>query len=888
MAYYTFDGNIFDQTGRHNGTLYGSTNYVPGVVGQALNFSLNSQGRPTFVESANPGTIDFGRDFSVSLWLATTATGQQNFLSKNVTNTWAYPGKQFMTRGPEMLADCYGSGDFCGNFTGNGVSIDDGRWHHVVLTYCATISPYWHWYVDGYATNSYGHDFTLGNDSLGQHLRIGMREDGSDYDFQGQMDQLQIYDQALTADQAQYLFRNPGSVVTNTLYETNFVNSGALFPRAAVQASTNIFTLNVDGLSTPDLFMALTFQGCVNRIWPRIYLIGHGIVEMQRAISTQFWLDQMPDYVQTPYRNEYGMIADFTNDLNGCVLYDPSMFNSTSDDDLAQINQVIMLCARYGAMAVTTNQFAALADAGVRLPVLADARTLGTKWTTIYSYALTNLAPFMKTNILHHLAGENGTNFCLWPVDYLVAQKIFSYNVPAHINRKERIILNKIMALTPANTPVIGVWGLDYGVGEHGFISQLSAVGKFMTVMHESGNLSFTTGLPMANIPDQRQPSLALNTNDVYVAFTESDGDNYSFVDRIWPLYLDVTNRIACPLGFELCPMVNELNPVAAAWFYRNIGTTFVTPCCGLSYEWNWNSPGGRQHPADPWLAPFLRLTDKYMGAMQQRIVRTTGADYEDALPYGALSNAIGVHIGYNGTGIAVSNVQSADFISRGKAFFQGYNFDTDVTNIARYAGPTPAFFSIGCTYVSVPSIVAAASRFPSNYVVVSLQELANLYRQYKTNDVLASQNITSASFHPLAPAELLYLYEDIGSNPSGTLGPARSVDYTNYWIYQFNMASAVTSATATLTLCNDYAVWASNDAEHWRMLVQSPTDVTDGSNLAHVKVNLTPFLGGAGNNIYLKFGNASPGTPGSATLLDLTLTSLGPVQQPNKTTARR
>src|SRR5208283_2223102 len=84
VAHYTFDNTIADTTGNHPGTLFGTTNYVPGVVGQALDFSLNSQGQPTYVELANPATINFGADFSISLWLKTTAQNQQDFLSKNV------------------------------------------------------------------------------------------------------------------------------------------------------------------------------------------------------------------------------------------------------------------------------------------------------------------------------------------------------------------------------------------------------------------------------------------------------------------------------------------------------------------------------------------------------------------------------------------------------------------------------------------------------------------------------------------------------------------------------------------------------------------------------------------------------------------------------------
>ena len=868
VAYFKFDGTATDQTGQHPGTLFGTTNYVSGVVGQALNFSLNPLGQPTYVELANPDTIDFGKDFSISLWLKTTSTGQRVFLSKNITNAWAYPGKQFMTSGQQVLADCNGSGSLVGDFTTNGVIVTDGQWHHVVLTYVATISPYWAWYVDGYQQNSYGRDFTLGADMTGQHLRIGMRENGYGVYFLGQMDEVQVYDQTLTPVQARHLFQHPGSVITNAPLQ--FINSGTMFPRASTQAAATISTLNVDGLSTPDLFMMLSFQGCINRAQPRVFLVGHGIVEMQGSLSSQFWLDQMAGYTKTNYSDFYAMIRAFTNGLNGCVLYDPTMFNSTSDDSLARINLAIMLCAKYGAIALTPAQVVSLSNAQITLPVLADARTQGTTWKTICNYALTNLAPGMRTDILHHLGGRNGTNFCLLPVDYLVAQKIFSFNVPATTTGTTAIQSN-ILALTASNTPVIGVWGLDYGSGEHAFVAQMTGAGKVVTVTYETENLSFTTGLPLANIPDQTNRSLVLDTNKIYVAFCKTDGDNYSFVDRSWPTDLNVTTRIKYPLAWELCPTVNELNPVAAAWHYRNVGSSFVAPE-GIGYACNWSST--TQNPHEPYLASFLRLTDTYMAATKQTFVRTIWSDYHSSLPWGAVAHANGVHVGYTGSGITVSNVQSAAFISRGKAFFQGYEYTSDMTNIAHYAGPTPAFFSVG-HHEGISSLVAAADSLSSRFLVVSPDELANLFRQHKANDVLASQSIAAAEFSPVDAAELLYLYNLEGAVTNGTSGGSRDASFTNYWVYQFNMDSRVTSASVDLTLYNNYLVSASSNGANWEVVAQATADVHDGSNLGTVTRNLTRFLWGAGNNLYLKFSDASPGTGWGAALTHLKLTSL-------------
>lgn len=862
-AHFRFDGTVADETGQHPGSLMGTANYVAGVVGQALNFPWNGANQAAFVELANPTAIDLGKDFSISAWLRTTAQGVRVFLAKTDTNGWAFPGKQFMVNGARVADDCYGAGQFAGDF-----NVTDGQWHHVVLTYAATISPYWTWYVDGVRQDSYGRDFTVAADTASQQLRIGQRENGFSGFFVGQLDELQIYDVTLTAAEAQFLFQNPGLTITN---RPPLPFRSTVFPRAAVPAASTISTLNVAGFTKPDLLMVQTFQGCINRTLPRVFLIGPGLVELQRGLSPQFWLDQMLGYTRTNFPDALTLIRAYTNELNGCVLYDPVCFTSTSDDNLARLNLVIMLCAKFGAIALTTNQLAELGNAGITLPVRADARVLGTNWSTIYSYALVHLAPFLRTNILHHLAGKNGTNFCLSNVDYLVAEKIFSFNF-ATTTTNALAIENQILALTPPNTPVIGVWGLDYGGGEHPFVSRVTASGKFTTVTYETANLSFTTGLPMYEPPAQVRRPLVLDTNKVYVAFTQTDGDNHSFVDRLFPSWLNVTNRVTYPLGWELLPTVNELNPVAAWWYSRNVGTTFVTPVTGIGYAWNKFASNGWGHLPEPHLGRFLQLTDAYMAEAKQSFIRTIWTDYQSALPYGALTNAIGVHIGYTGAGWAVSNVPAANFISRGKAFFHGYDFASQMADIAQYNGPTPAFFSVGCQYVPIASIVSAANQLSGQFVVVSPPELADLFRQHRTNDVIASEKLLRAEFSPLDAAELLYLYQLAGAQTNGLFGGTRFADLTNYWAYQFNLDPRVKAARLELTLYGHYRVSASSNSMDWETVAEG-ADVQDGSNLATITLDVTRFLGGTGGNLFVRFHDASPDTHWGAALTRVKLT---------------
>lgn len=213
VAHLTFDNTVADSTGSHNGTFAGGTpTYVAGEAGQALQFD----GVSNYVTLANPTNINFGRDYSISVWVRylTLVSGQQTILAKTDPSGWVYPGKQWtVQQDGGLYNDAYGEGSFLADFpTVFGTTVADGGWHLCVCTYSAETTPHLRWYLD---TQSIDQTSTWmeSPDATNQVVFIGARA-GVNY-FSGAMDDLQIYDQTLSSSQITYLYNNPGSTVPN-------------------------------------------------------------------------------------------------------------------------------------------------------------------------------------------------------------------------------------------------------------------------------------------------------------------------------------------------------------------------------------------------------------------------------------------------------------------------------------------------------------------------------------------------------------------------------------------------------------------------------------------------------------------------------------------------
>lgn len=223
VAHFHFDGDLKDATGRHDGRPVDpnlAPAFAPGRFGNALVIEKVNAG----IELANPSTIEFSRDFTLATWVNVgNYYAEMPVLFKGRADLTAAPDKFFGVFGIEgMQVHGEGQGEWITNFrASNGIVPNDGGWHHIAVTYRAAEAPHFTLYVDGQGKTPAdkgtfrGGDFTLKPDAPDSVLRVGCRADGDTWRYvrshlRGLLDELQIYDEALKAEDIRFLHDHPG------------------------------------------------------------------------------------------------------------------------------------------------------------------------------------------------------------------------------------------------------------------------------------------------------------------------------------------------------------------------------------------------------------------------------------------------------------------------------------------------------------------------------------------------------------------------------------------------------------------------------------------------------------------------------------------------------
>jgi hypothetical protein len=197
VAYYEFEGTASDSSGNGlHGTAMGEPAFVAGKVGQAISLD----GFNDFVEITGYKGILGPNAVTVTAWINTTST---------VTGTivgWGpnVDGQRFGFRINDDRLRMEVSG---GNLQADS-NVTDGGWHHVTVTVQenATISyPDVILYVDGIDDTRPTEDPDAFNLTAGEDVRIGSRPSSNDRFFIGAIDDVRIYDRALTREEVAWL-----------------------------------------------------------------------------------------------------------------------------------------------------------------------------------------------------------------------------------------------------------------------------------------------------------------------------------------------------------------------------------------------------------------------------------------------------------------------------------------------------------------------------------------------------------------------------------------------------------------------------------------------------------------------------------------------------------
>ena len=203
VGHRQLDGNFDDSSGNgRHGIAMGNPTFVAGKIGQAI--SLDGMGDYVNITDYKGVLVDADnvqQPFTIACWFKTTGDGEM------VTWGESNPAGHRMTfRVSEgRLRTEHGGGNIQGNITCN-----DGQWHHAVVTIArgaAVSTPGAGLWLDGVfdlraSTDGDPDPYTL---TAGADVSIGRRADNDSRYFIGAIDDVRIYDRALTPEEIAWL-----------------------------------------------------------------------------------------------------------------------------------------------------------------------------------------------------------------------------------------------------------------------------------------------------------------------------------------------------------------------------------------------------------------------------------------------------------------------------------------------------------------------------------------------------------------------------------------------------------------------------------------------------------------------------------------------------------
>jgi len=208
VGWWKFDGDALDSSGNgRDGTLMGDAHFIDGLLGQAL--SLDGSGDYVNIDGYKGiNAIDeVQQPFTVANWFRITATSGDHEMV-----TWGTSaGRQRLTwRVHEgTLRTEHASGNLRGN-----TYVNDGEWHHgaLVVTEGANLRvPATRLFVDGVEDTTFSGSDNPYNLTEGVDVRIGMSGPQNGRYWPGDLDEVRIYDRALTDEEVAALALWPRS-----------------------------------------------------------------------------------------------------------------------------------------------------------------------------------------------------------------------------------------------------------------------------------------------------------------------------------------------------------------------------------------------------------------------------------------------------------------------------------------------------------------------------------------------------------------------------------------------------------------------------------------------------------------------------------------------------
>jgi len=215
ISHWTFDegsGNIaYDSAGENHGLNFGAT-WTSGQIDGALSFD----GTNDYVYVGDRDNLDFGANdsFTIAAWIKSNIDTPVDTIivdKKRVDNKgYCLEGYSFKIYGDTLY---FGFEDTSGNvpFVAGNTPIRDNQWHYVAAVR-DTAQDKLYLYLDGVLDTTPAVDTTTGTLATSTSFRIGYSQYYPTF-FDGLIDDVRIYNHALSQSEIQQLIPEPGTVL---------------------------------------------------------------------------------------------------------------------------------------------------------------------------------------------------------------------------------------------------------------------------------------------------------------------------------------------------------------------------------------------------------------------------------------------------------------------------------------------------------------------------------------------------------------------------------------------------------------------------------------------------------------------------------------------------
>jgi len=451
-----------------------------------------------------------------------------------------------------------------------------------------------------------------------------------------------------------------------------------VLPRAVCPAWAKPKTLNTDGMTPQEKFLAHVFVGLINRRVPMWYIVDEGDfwyrgrkAPWKMGITGQSFDGPFADKsrggkAEVGYRIKRDKfiwsVKRFYNEpepimIKGVVIYDPALLdlNAKPSQPRAVLNVIRTLCGVERALPLTPELYDQLNRASVNEPKLGDRSPLPVFLDTrkrkdwmiatyngdekeaerrVYTWAFNNL----WKNCGHHA-------ICFIPpvgnpspgndlTDYAAQFKLFCFYAGDDTKRDERL-LEYVLGQSPMNIPVIGSLtrrrGEDYVKDRVRLLRLFSRFGKYFVDFAEAPNISLHSAERSPKRTTYKQKPIRFRQLDpakTYVSFVLSNGNSVSRLMSSRAIHWDHASRGSVPVAWSLPLAAADACPNILTYFYDSATQNdyFVGDFGGLG-EMFPSVYGAVTKDRTQVFADYLKDADKYMGYMDIKEVWVEQSD---------------------------------------------------------------------------------------------------------------------------------------------------------------------------------------------------------------------------------------------------------------------